>query len=52
MVDEAVICDASVLAAIVFGEPRSAEALALTRSRRLLAPTLLPHEMAQTAVAK
>ena len=52
MVDEAVICDASVLAAIVFGEPRSAEALALTRSRRLLAPTLLPYEMAQTAVAK
>ena len=50
--DGAVVCDASVLAAMVFGEPRSSEAHALTRSRRLLAPSLLRYEMAQVAVRK
>lgn len=50
--DRAVVCDASVLAAMVFGEPGSAEAHSLTRSKRLLAPSLLRYEMAQTAVNK
>jgi predicted nucleic acid-binding protein len=48
----AVVCDASVLAAIAFEEHNSAEAQALTRSRRLLAPSLLRYEMAQVAVGK
>jgi len=51
-VDDAVVCDASVLAAMVFGEPGSSEAHAVTRSRRLLAPSLLRYEMAQVAVRK
>ena len=50
--DEAVVCDASVLAAIAFAERRSLEAQALARSRRLLAPSLLRYEMAQVAVRK
>jgi predicted nucleic acid-binding protein len=50
--DRAVVCDASVLAAMVFGEPGSAQAHSLTRSKRLLAPSLLRYEMAQTAVKK
>jgi predicted nucleic acid-binding protein len=50
--DEAVVSDASVLAAMVFGESGSAEAHSLTRSRRLLAPTLLRYEMAHIAVRK
>jgi predicted nucleic acid-binding protein len=50
--DEAVVCDASVLAAMIFGEPGSAEARSLTRFRRLLAPTLLRYEMAHIAVRK
>jgi predicted nucleic acid-binding protein len=48
----AVVCDASVLAAIAFEEPNSAEARALTRSKRLLAPSLLRYEMAQVVVSK
>jgi predicted nucleic acid-binding protein len=48
----AVVCDTSVLAAIAFEEPASAQARALTRSKRLLAPSLLRYEMAQTAVKK
>ena len=50
--DEAVVCDTSVLAAMVFAEPGSVEAHFLTRSRRLLAPTLLRYEMAHVAVRK
>jgi predicted nucleic acid-binding protein len=50
--DEAVVCDASVLAAIAFNEDLSLDARALTRSRRLYAPPLLRYEMAQTAVTK
>lgn len=50
--DHAVVCDASVLAAMVYGEPRSAEAHSLTGSKRLLAPSLLRYEMAQAAVKK
>jgi predicted nucleic acid-binding protein len=48
----AVVCDASVLAAIAFEEHNSTEARTLTRSRRLLAPSLLRYEMAQVAVTK
>lgn len=48
----AVVCDTSVFAAMVFGEPRAGEAYALTRGRRLLAPALLRYEMAQVAVRK
>ena len=50
--DSPVVCDASVLAAITFGEPRAGEALALMRGRRLLAPSLLRYELAQVAVRK
>lgn len=50
--DGAVVCDASVLAAMVFEEPASVHAQALTRSRRLLAPTLLRYEMAHIAMRK
>jgi predicted nucleic acid-binding protein len=50
--DKAVVCDASVLAAIAFNEALSLDARALTRSRRLYAPPLLRYEMAQTAVSK
>jgi len=46
---QAVVCDASVLVAMAFGEPASAQAHALTRSRRLLAPHLLRYETAQVA---
>ena len=48
----AIVCDASVLAALVFGESQSDRALVLLRSRRLLAPALLRHELAQIAVSK
>jgi predicted nucleic acid-binding protein len=47
-----VVCDASVLAAITFGEPDSDAARSLLRSRRLFAPGLLRYEMAQVAVRK
>jgi predicted nucleic acid-binding protein len=50
--DQAAVCDASVIAAITFGEPDSGTALSLVRSRRLLAPALLRYEMAQVAVRK
>lgn len=50
--DTAIVCDASVLAAIAFGEPDSDAARSLVRSRRLLAPALLRYEMAQVAVRK
>jgi predicted nucleic acid-binding protein len=50
--EAAVVCDASVLAAIAFGEPDSGAAQSLVDSRRLLAPALLRYEMAQVAVRK
>lgn len=50
--DGAVVCDASAFAAMIFGEPGSAEAHSLTRSRRLLAPSLLRYELAQVAIRK
>ena len=49
---EAAVCDASVLASITFGDRHSADALALTRSRRLFAPALLRYEMAQVALRR
>ena len=51
-VDEAVVCDASVLASIVFEDRQSDEARDLTRARRLLAPSLLRYEMAHAAVRR
>jgi predicted nucleic acid-binding protein len=50
--EQALVCDASVLAAITFGEPDSGAAQSLVRSCRLLAPALLRYEMAQVAVRK
>jgi predicted nucleic acid-binding protein len=40
------VVDASVVAALVFGEERGEEAAALLDGHRLLAPNLLPYEMA------
>ncbi len=51
-VEEALVCDASVLSAIAFGEPGSSEAVSLTRARRLFAPSVLRYEMAHVAVRK
>ncbi|MHB0981681.1 MAG: type II toxin-antitoxin system VapC family toxin [Thermoleophilia bacterium] len=47
-----VVPDASVLAAVAFGEPRREEAAALPRGRRLVAPDLLPYELAGVARKK
>lgn len=52
MPSETVVCDASVLASIAFGDSHSAEARALTRSKRLLAPGILRYEMTHIAVRK
>lgn len=46
------VVDASVLAAIVFGEPGSDEAVRLLENATLYAPTLLVYETAQVAVKK
>jgi predicted nucleic acid-binding protein len=46
------VVDASVLAALVFGEPRSAEAHNLLKGSRLYAPALLAYELTQVAVKK
>jgi predicted nucleic acid-binding protein len=46
------VVDASVLAALVFGEPRSAEAHKLLTGSRLYAPSLLAYELTQVAVKK
>ena len=40
------VVDASVVAALVFGEERGAEAAQLLEGHRLLAPSLLPYEVA------
>jgi predicted nucleic acid-binding protein len=50
--DSAVVCDASALAAVIFGEPASDHVISLMRSRRLFSPTLLRYELGQTAVKK
>lgn len=48
----AVVCDASVISAIAFGEPGLLEASRLLHARRLLAPRLLRYELAQVALNK
>jgi len=48
----AAVVDASVLCAIVFVEPELDEALARAGQHRLLAPHLLPYEVANVAVMK
>jgi predicted nucleic acid-binding protein len=51
-VSNAIVCDASVLASIIFYDHNCDQARALTRSRRLLASRILRYEMAQVAVRK
>lgn len=46
------VVDASVLAALVFGEPGSEEALRLLEGQMLYAPFLLGFELAHVAVKK
>lgn len=52
MADSDVVVDASVLAALAFGEARAAEAADLLRGRRLFAPGLLWYEMSEVARVK
>jgi predicted nucleic acid-binding protein len=47
-----VVCDTSVLAAMVFFDRSRAQAQALTRGHRLLAPRLLRYELAQVAMRR
>jgi predicted nucleic acid-binding protein len=49
---EAVVADASVLAALLFGEPRASEAVRLLRDADLYEPALLPFELASIARKK
>ncbi len=49
---EARVVDASVIAALVFGEPGSEEAERLLGDRALFAPFLMRYELAQVAVKK
>ena len=46
------VVDASVLAAVLFGEPRAEEAVALLRDAELVAPPLLMYELASIARKK
>ena len=46
------VVDASVLAALVFAEPRAKEAYTLLRGKRLYAPSLLPYELTSIARKK
>lgn len=52
MVAEAKVVDASVVAALVFGEPRADEALSLMEGVRLYVPVLLDYELASVARKK
>ncbi len=53
MVDaDVLVVDASVLAAVTFGEARADEGAAMLRGRRLIAPGLLWYEMSEVARAK
>ena len=49
---DARVVDASVVAALVFGEPGSEEAESLLGDRGLFAPFLMRYELAQVAVKK
>lgn len=51
-VSGAIVCDASVLASIAYGDVHSADARALARRQRLFAPSLLRYELAQIAVRR
>lgn len=46
------VVDASVVAAVVFGEPRAREAVELLRGADLYAPSLLAYELASVAWKK
>jgi predicted nucleic acid-binding protein len=46
------VVDASVLAAMAFGEPRADEAARLLSGADLFAPDLLPYELASVALKK
>lgn len=46
------VVDASVVAAVVFGEPRAAEAVELLRGAELYAPALLAYELTSVARRK
>lgn len=46
------VADASVIGALVFGEPRAAEARALLRGAEIYAPPLLSYELASIAWKK
>ena len=46
------VVDASVLAALAFGEPRADEAATLLSGADLFAPDLLPYELASVALKK
>lgn len=46
------VIDASLLGAIVFGEPRAKEAIPLIRGEELYAPSLLGYELASVARKK
>lgn len=46
------VVDASVAAAVVFGEPRASEAVKLLRGADLYAPVLLAYELASVARKK
>jgi predicted nucleic acid-binding protein len=49
---KAIVVDASVLGALLFGEPRAEEAWALLQDAELYAPTLLDYEMTSIARKK
>jgi predicted nucleic acid-binding protein len=46
------VVDASVMAALAFGEPRADEAARLLSGAELCAPDLLPYELASVALKK
>ena len=46
------VLDASVLGALIFGEPRAKEALSLLEGAELYAPPLLAHELTSVARKK
>ncbi|MGY4707421.1 type II toxin-antitoxin system VapC family toxin [Candidatus Bipolaricaulota sp. J31] len=46
------VVDASVLGALIFGEPRAEEALSLLKGAELYAPPLLAYELASVARKK
>lgn len=47
-----VVVDASALAALLFGEPAAAEVVSRLEGAALVAPTLLPYELASVCLKK